>query len=108
MLEEKASQTMQQIPLSNDTIKSRINEMSVNIQSKVIAKTNSSTVFSLQLDESTDVSNLSQLLVYSRYIADGLIKEEFLFCQPLETTSKAADVFKVLNNFFEKNWVKME
>ena len=61
--------------------------------------------------ESTDVSNLSQLLVYSRYIADGLIKEEFLFCQPLETTSKAADVFKVLNDFFLKKtglkWSKL-
>ena len=33
---EKSSQTMKQIPLSNDTIKSRINEMSDNIQSKVI------------------------------------------------------------------------
>ena len=106
MLGEKASQTMQQIPLSNDTIKSRINEMSDNIQSKVIAKTNSSPVFSLQLDESTDVSNLSQLLVYSRYIADGLIKEEFLFCQPLETTSKAADVFQVLNDLFDKTGLK--
>ena len=68
MLGEKASQTMKQISLSNDTIKSRIHETSDNIKSKVIAKTDSSPVFALQLDECTDVSNLSQLLVYSRYM----------------------------------------
>ena len=38
MLGEKASQTMKQISLSNDTIKSRIHDMSENIKSKVISK----------------------------------------------------------------------
>ena len=90
MLGEKASQTMKQISLSNDKIKARSHEMSENIKSKVISKINSSPVFALQLDETTDVSNLSQLLVYIRYVASERINEEFLFCQPLETTSKAA------------------
>ena len=102
MLGKKASQIMQQISLSNDTIKSRIHIMSDNIKSKVIAKTDSSLVFALQLDKSTNVSNLSQLLVYSRYVANGTIKEEFLFCQPLETTSKVADVFQILMDFWTK------
>ena len=96
--------------MSNDTIKFRIHEKSENIKSKVISKINSSPVFALQLDETTDVSNLSQLLVYIRYVADQRINEEFLFCQPLETTSKAADVFQVLINFFDKtelSWSKL-
>ena len=58
--------------------------MSENIKSKVISKINSSSVFALQLDETTDVSNLSH--VYTRYVADKRINEEFFFCQPLETT----------------------
>ena len=62
VLGEKAFQTMKQISLSNDTIKSRILEMSDNIKSKVLSKIDSSPVFALQLDESTDISNLSQLL----------------------------------------------
>ena len=65
VLGEKASQTMKQISLSNDTIKSRIHEMSDDIKSKVLSKIDSSPVFALQLDESTDISNLSQLLVMS-------------------------------------------
>ena len=112
MLGEKASQTMKQISLSNDTIKSRIHEMSDNIWSKVLSKIDSSLVFALQLDESTDISNLSQLLVYVKYsyVADERINEEFLFCQPLETTSKAVDVFQMLIDFFDKtelSWSKL-
>ena len=110
VLGEKASQTMKQISLSNDTIKSRIHEMSDNIKSKVLSKIDSSPVFALQLDESTDISNLSQLLVYVRYVADERINEEFLFCQPLETTSKAVDVFQILIDFFDKtelSWSKL-
>ena len=111
VLGEKASQTMKQTSLSNDTIKSPIHEMSDNIKSKVLSKIDSSPVFTLQLDESsTDISNLSRLLVYVRYVADERINEEFLFCQPLETTSKAVDVFQMLIDFFDKtelSWSKL-
>ena len=110
VLGEKASQTMKQISLSNDTIKSRIHEMSDNIKSKMLSKIDFSPVFALQLDESTDISNLSHLLVYVRYVADEKINEEFLFCQPLETTSKAVDVFQMLIDFFDKtelSWSKL-
>ena len=102
VLGEKASQAMKQISLSNDTIKSRIHEMSDDFKSKVLSKIDSSPVFALQLDESTDISNVSQLLVYVRYVADERINEKFLFCQPLETTSKAVDVFQMLIDFLTK------
>ena len=49
--------------------------------------------FSIQLDESTDVSSCAQLLVFARYIKDGDFKEEFLFCQRLETSTKGEDIF---------------
>ena len=48
--------------------------------------------------------------MYIRYVADERINEEFPFCQPLETTSKAADVFQVLIDFFDKtklSWSKL-
>ena len=110
VLGEKTSQTMKQILLSNDTIKSRIHEMSDNIKSKVLSKIDSSLAFAFQLDESTDISNLSQLLIYVRYVADERINEEVLFCQPLETTSKAVNVFQMLIDFFDKtelSWSKL-
>jgi len=45
------------IPLSNDTIKSRISDVSTNILEQVIAELDSTPFpFSMQLDESTDIS----------------------------------------------------
>ena len=44
-----------------------------------------SELYALQLDESTDVAGLAQLLVYVRYVYGGVIKEDILFCKPLET-----------------------
>ena len=44
-----------------------------------------SELYVLQLDESTNVAGLAQLLVYVRYVYGGSIKEDILFCKPLET-----------------------
>jgi len=92
------------VPLSNDTIHSRISDMSTNILEQVIAELDSTQFpFSMQLDESTDISQCSQLLVFVRYIHSGSSKEEFLFCQPLLKTTKAIDVFEMIINFFSKH-----
>ena len=76
----------------------------------MISKINSFPVFAFQLNETTDVANLSPLLVYIRYVANERINQEFLLCKPLETTSKAAYVFQTLIDFFDKtklSWSKL-
>ena len=91
------------IPMSNNVIKSRIDDISENILKQVMEELASSPfAFSLQLDESTDVSNCSQLLSFVRYVNGNKIKEEFLFCEPLLETSKASNVFRMVNKFFVK------
>ncbi|XP_042228922.1 protein ZBED8-like [Homarus americanus] len=65
--------------------------------------------FSMQLDETTDVSQCSQLLVFVRYMHADAIKEEFLFCEPLLETTKAIDILEMVNSFFAKqnfDWKK--
>ena len=57
----------------------------------------------LQLDETTDVSNCSQFTALVRYVHDGTIKENFLFCDRLKTATTAKDVFKFVQDFFAKN-----
>ncbi|KAF2345650.1 Zinc finger CCHC-type [Trinorchestia longiramus] len=59
--------------------------------------------FSLQLDEITDVSNVSQLAVLVHYVKDVVLNEDFLFCKPLTTTTKATEVKKLVDNFFKDN-----
>lgn len=59
--------------------------------------------YSLQLDETTDVSDLANLLVYVRYEYDGAAQEDFLFCQLLETRTTAKHIFQLLNTFIQEN-----
>ena len=73
-------------------VKSRIVDMSSSIKDAVIMKAKRSPFFAIQLDESTDVQNLSQLLVFIRFIGESKIEEEFLFCRPLDGTTKGKDV----------------
>ena len=56
--------------------------------------------FSLQLDETTDDASLSQIAVFVRYVKEDVIKEDFSFCQPLTTSTKAIDVKKLVDDFF--------
>ncbi|XP_026475942.1 zinc finger BED domain-containing protein 5-like [Ctenocephalides felis] len=99
-----------QIPLSNNAIQRRICEMSADILATVIAKIKESPMFALQLDESTDVASCSQLLMFTRYIKNDDVKEEYLFCKSLPTTTRGEDVFQTLKEFIEKNgldWLKL-
>ena len=84
------------IPMTNNVVKSRIDDISQNILKQVMEELATSPfTFSLQLDESTDVSYCSQLVCYMCYVnGNEKIKEEFLFCKPLLETAKASDIFQ--------------
>ena len=62
--------------------------------------------YSLQLDESTDVSNNANLLVFIRYEFDNKIQEYLLFCHSLPTRITAEALFNSLNNFITKNEIE--
>ncbi|XP_068212637.1 zinc finger BED domain-containing protein 5-like [Palaemon carinicauda] len=62
----------------------------------------------VSLDESTDVSSCSQLLVFVRYINSGDNQDEFLFCSALETTTKADDVMEKVSTFFQEEDLQWE
>ncbi|XP_068229726.1 protein FAM200C-like [Palaemon carinicauda] len=59
--------------------------------------------FSLQFDESCDIASCAVLLGFVRYVHQDRIKEEFLLCENLLTTTKGEDVFNIINSFFTKN-----
>jgi hypothetical protein len=44
-----------------------------------------------------------QLPVCVRYVYGGSIKEDILFCKPLETRTTGEDIFKVLDSFVTSN-----
>ena len=96
MLRHKAPESLECLSLSNNTVQRRIADMSLDILTQVVneIKTSPLGLFTLQVDESTDVANLPQLLVYVRYINNDTFKDEFLFCKSLETTTKSIDIFE--------------
>ena len=99
-----AKQKIAQIPLSNDTIHDRIEDMSQDKRFQVVEQIKLSPgKISLQLDETTDVSNCAQLLIYARYVFENDIKEEFLLCEQLKQTTKAVDIMAKMNEFFDSN-----
>ena len=64
----EAAAKLKTASLSNNTVKNRIMEMSIDIADQVISGVKDSKYgFSMQLDELTDITNNAQLLVYTRY-----------------------------------------
>lgn len=85
--------------------------MSSDIEDQLVCEIKNSPYCSLQCDESSDVWQFSQLLVFVRFLrGDHKIKEELLMSQELETTSKGKDVMKIISHYIEKKgleWTKL-
>ena len=65
-------------------------------------------MFIVQLDESTDVASCSQLLLFIRYIHKEDVKEDFLYCNSVETTAIAQDVMNSISKLFETQVLQWE
>ncbi|CAG9792085.1 unnamed protein product [Diatraea saccharalis] len=83
---------LKRIPLSNDTVQRRIDEMSSDIESFLCSYLQT-THFSILLDELTLLGNEALLLAYVRFIIDEEIHEELLFAKTL---------FKLLRDFIQE------
>ena len=98
---------IESIPLSNDTVRARISVMSNDINDQVIISIKAAGQFSMQLDESTDLTKNAQLLVYARFPGSTDLEEAFLFCRPLLTTTKGLDIFELVDSYLKDsglNW----
>ncbi|CAK1554369.1 unnamed protein product [Leptosia nina] len=88
---------IERIPLSNNTVARRIDEMAEWTEDELIQRMINSKYYSLQLDKSTDVQGLSQLIVFVRYIWQEDVHEDILFCKPI-TRGTAEVIFNVIDS----------
>ncbi|XP_057184698.1 zinc finger BED domain-containing protein 5 [Triplophysa rosa] len=105
MCGDKARKQINLISLSDNKVERRINEMAEDITQKLVINIQESPFYALQLDESTDIANLSNLLAFVRYVHNGQLQEDFLFCKPLPGQSTAQAIFDILNAFIVSNGI---
>lgn len=53
--------------------------------------------FSLQIDETTDITNMPDLLCYIRYEYGSGVNKDMLFCEVFLTHKTSEDIFVKLN-----------
>ena len=57
---------VENISLSNDTVARRISDLAINIHQQLIKKGKKFVYFSLAIDESIDVSDTAQIIIFIR------------------------------------------
>jgi hypothetical protein len=102
----KVAKHLESIPLSNDTVSRRISDMASNVKEQLIEKVKASKYYFIQLDESTDVSNMTYLLTFIRFEDEESVKEELLFCERLLGRTTSNDIFKQLDQFMKVHGIE--
>ena len=82
--------------------------MSEDILAILVSRVKKSEFYSLQVDEPTDIENLAYLLVYVRYLFEGTVQGDFLFCLPLATQTTGVEIFNLIDNFMRTNGIDWE
>jgi hypothetical protein len=108
VLGDASRQKLSKISLSDNTVKRRIDDIANDIKKQVMTKVKDSPFFAIQCDETTDLAQCCQLLVYCRFMDEGTLNEEMLFSKCLTTTSTASDVFSTIDTFFQENGLSWE
>ena len=96
------------MPLSARTVHDRSIMMANQVEETQIKDINAATYFSLTLDESTDVSHLSQCSIIARYAAGDTLREESLAVLPMKGTTRGEDLFTSFMEFAKEKKLQMD
>ena len=87
----------EQVPLSWRTVTRRIEDIAGNLELQLQSKVASFDFFALALNESCDVRDTAQLLIFVRGITDFKITEELAAMQSMKGTTTGSDLFTEVN-----------
>ncbi|GFU28558.1 zinc finger MYM-type protein 6 [Trichonephila clavipes] len=92
---------LQSIPLSNDTVSRRIDDIAEDVEQQLFGKLRDK-LFSIQLDEATDSNKDAHFIAYVRFWGGMSAVKELLFCKPIKLKATAMALFDILNNFINE------
>ncbi|GFV07287.1 SCAN domain-containing protein 3 [Trichonephila clavipes] len=101
MFGDNFAKELQSIPLSNDTVSRRINDIAEDVEQQLFGKLRDK-LFSIQLDEATDSNKDAHFIAYVRFWDSMSAVEELLFCKPIKLKGTAIALFDILNNFINE------
>ena len=96
------------MPLSARTVHNRIIMMANQVEETQLKNINAEASFSLALDESTDLSHLSQFGVISRYVVSDTLREEGLVVLSMKGTTRGEDLFRSFIEFAKEKYLPMD
>ena len=92
-------QKFEEVSLSRRTLARRIKAISEDLTSQLKGLVSSFQLFSLALDESTDIDDTAQLLIFVRGISKNFeITEELLSMESMKDTTTGKDIFECVKN----------
>ncbi|XP_050059755.1 general transcription factor II-I repeat domain-containing protein 2-like [Aphis gossypii] len=101
--DSKMAEKFESVQLSHQTIQRRVVAMGEQVENSMLSLVKKSSYFSLCLDESTDQSDVSQLLIFVRTtFEDFTSKEELIDICPLYGTTKGKDVYEALKKTVDR------
>lgn len=76
---------VKKIPLSADTMTKRYLDVASNLKEQLLSKLTAAPCYGIRLDETTDGTNKTQIVVFVRFpdMPKKELTEHFLFCEPV-------------------------
>lgn len=91
---------IQDLQLSNNTVTRRIHAISTDIQTQLKTDLEICDWFSLQFDESTDISDTAQLAVMVRMVFSNFtVKEDMLQILPMKGQTRGEDIYNTFKTY---------
>ena len=91
---------IQDLQLSNNTVTRRIHAISTDIQTQLKTDLEICDWFSLQFDESTDISDTAQLAVMVRMVFSNFtVKEDMLQILPMKGQTRDEDIYNKFRTY---------
>ena len=85
-----------------------VQEKFTNVHQQLTQDLQSSGKFSIQLDETTTVTEEALLLIFVRYIKDDELRNDLLESVNLTTTTKGGNIFSAVDEIFQKHQLDYE